>query len=172
MPGWLSGKFFIDFTNSLHYENSLDSLMRTVLNLREPEPPLGQIPPEYQREIHEILEKQEKAEEKNIKIDTTIVENTAIQSNARTQIPFLEADLIWHGGTRSPRGYSNKNPTEMDENGRLVTVIGAGIKQIILWELGWRFDLMIHNNSSYPAFNIQIASTGNAHFASLENCRL
>jgi hypothetical protein len=165
IAGWLAGKFFIDFANSLHYDNNLDSLMRTILNIRETEPPLGQIPEEYVKEITDIQAKQEEAEQENVKIGSTVIENTVIKNK---QVPFLEADLIWHGGSRSPRGYSDKNPQEMDEDGRMVTIIGAGVKPIIFWELGWRFDLVIHNNSSYPAFNIQIESIGAASFSSLE----
>jgi len=166
IASWLSGKFFIDFTNTLHYENSMDNLMRTVLNLREPEPPLGQIPAKYRQEILEMQAKQEQAADENVKIESTVIE-TATVKKADKNRPFLEADLIWHGSSRSPRGYSNKNPTEIDENGQLVTVIGGGVKPIIFWDLGWRFDLTIYNNSSYPAFNIQIESIGTASFASL-----
>lgn len=86
-----------------------------------------------------------------------------------TKAPFLEADLIWDGGLRSPNGYSDKNPTEMDEHGRTVTIIGGnGLKPIIYWELSWKFVLEIHNNSSYPAINVKIESIGQTHFTKLD----
>jgi hypothetical protein len=75
--------------------------------------------------------------------------------------------LILHHSSRSPHGYSSKNPTETDEDGNLITVIGAGVKPIIFWEIGWRFDLVLHNNSSYPAYNIKIESIGDASFSFL-----
>ncbi len=101
-------------------------------------------------------------------INETDIQNIDIAIAANGPKPFLELDLIWTGGSRSPRGYSDKNPTEIDENGRLVTVIGAGIKPIILWAMDWRFDLKIYNNSSYPAFNVKIESIGQVGFSNLE----
>lgn len=85
--------------------------------------------------------------------------------------PFLEVDLFWNGSMRSPRGYSDKNPTEIDENGQLVTIIGAGRKPIIYWELTWKLGLEIHNNSSHPAYNIKIESIGDVHFTKLSQLR-
>ncbi|MHB1180016.1 MAG: hypothetical protein ACYCZO_17025 [Daejeonella sp.] len=87
-----------------------------------------------------------------------------------TKNPFLEAELFWTGASRSPRGYSDKNPTEI-ENGMLVTIIGAGVKPIIFWELNWRFTLAIHNNSSYPAFNLKIENIGVVQFSELGRLR-
>ncbi|TWI97580.1 hypothetical protein JN11_03402 [Mucilaginibacter frigoritolerans] len=82
--------------------------------------------------------------------------------------PYLEVDLVWQRGGRSPRGYSNKNPVEVDENGRWVTFIGAGVKPIIHWELNWSYALKIYNNSSYPAYNICFRQISDLKFTTLE----
>lgn len=172
IPGWLRGKLFIDFTNPLHYENSFENLLSTLLNRREAAPALGRIPERFQEAIAEIVEQQQEREDEQVVLKSIVLDAAEnVSQKASKQKPFLEADLVWHGSSRSPRGYSNKNPTELDENGRLITVIGAGVKPIIFWELSWRFDLQIHNNSTDPAFNIQIESIGDAHFAELEKLR-
>lgn len=79
--------------------------------------------------------------------------------------PFLEADLIWTGGSRAPRGYSNKNPISF-VNGAAVRDVSSN--PIIHWEIKWKYTLAIHNNSSVPAFNVSIESLGEAHFSVLE----
>ena len=83
---------------------------------------------------------------------------------AKSINPILEADLVGGGRSRSPRGYSNKNPIEMHE-GQLVMV--PGLKPIIYWELGWRYKLAIINNSAYPAYNVKIESIGGTHFSEM-----
>jgi len=81
-------------------------------------------------------------------------------------VPFIETDLIWTFGGRSNRGYSEKNPIEMHE-GRPVIIVGN--KPIIHWSLSWNFNFRIYNNSSHPAFNVQVESIGNVHFSFLDN---
>lgn len=82
----------------------------------------------------------------------------------KKSIPILEADLIGGGRSRSPRGYSNKNPTEIHD-GMLVMV--PGNKPIIHWALGWRYKLTIINNSAFPAYNLKIDSVGGTHFSEM-----
>ena len=79
--------------------------------------------------------------------------------------PILEVDLLGGGRSRSPRGMSNKNPIEMHD-GQLVMVPGP--KPIIYWALGWRYKLVIYNNSNFPAFNIAVESVGDVHFSEFE----
>ncbi len=79
--------------------------------------------------------------------------------------PILEVDLIGNGRSRSPRGMSMKNPTELHD-GELVMV--PGNKPIIHWALGWRYKLVIYNNSSYSAFNVKIESVGEVQFSEFE----
>lgn len=69
------------------------------------------------------------------------------------QGPYLEADLVRVRSLRSPNGYSDKNPGEI-ENG--VYVIDVSGKPIIHWALAWELSLIIYNNSSYPAYNISV----------------
>lgn len=80
----------------------------------------------------------------------------------KTQNPFIEADLIWSGGMRGNNGYSWKNREKFGGN-----IIPAWEKPIIHWELSWRFKFVLHNNSSYPAYNIQIKYLNDVQFSEL-----
>ncbi len=88
----------------------------------------------------------------------------SIISIAKSPSPILQADLLGGGRIRSPRGYSNKNPIEMND-GHLVIV--AGLKPIINWALTWRYKLTIINNSAYPAYNVRMESIGTTHFSEI-----
>lgn len=79
--------------------------------------------------------------------------------------PILEADLTGGGRSRVPRGMSMQNPTEIID-GQLVMV--PGLKPIIHWLLTWRYKLIIYNNSSYPAFNVNVESVGELHFSEMQ----
>jgi hypothetical protein len=86
------------------------------------------------------------------------IKGTVQTEGASKNSPFLEAELIFKRGLRSPGEYSNKNPVEQDPDGRYVMLINVGSKPIIHWELTWQLDLVIHNNSSFPAYNIKVTS--------------
>jgi len=43
LPSWLKGKYYIDLSNELHYNNNYDDLKTTLLNARESAPKLGKI---------------------------------------------------------------------------------------------------------------------------------
>ena len=88
------------------------------------------------------------------------------ESNQFVGRPYLEADLIWNGSGRRNMGYSDKNPIEMHE-GQPVMVVGNA--PIIYWELKWNFNLVIYNNSRYPAYNVKVESIGSIHFSQLES---
>jgi hypothetical protein len=81
--------------------------------------------------------------------------------------PYLEADLRYNSSGRSNDGYSDKNPIEIDEQGNAAYVVGLGSKPVIHWRLDWQYTLFIHNNSSYPAFNIKIEQISEQKFSSL-----
>ena len=83
------------------------------------------------------------------------------------KIPFLEADLVWNGGSRSPRGYSRKNPTRMEDGVEVMVINIAENAPIIFWEIQWRLLFSIHNNSSEPAYNITVEETGNIRFGTI-----
>ncbi len=91
-----------------------------------------------------------------------------VKEAAASNEPYLEVDLVWERGGRSPRGHSNKNPVEQDEHGRWVMIIGAGVKPIIHWELSWSYALKIYNNSSYPAYNVIFRQVSDLKFTTLE----
>jgi hypothetical protein len=76
--------------------------------------------------------------------------------------PFIEADLIWSSAGRLNRGYSQKN---IDLYGNEPIQVGSPI--IVFWELDWRFSFVLHNNSSYPAFNIKVEYDSEIKFTSL-----
>lgn len=80
----------------------------------------------------------------------------------KQQNPFIEADLIGVSCFRGNIGYSPKNRKKFGGD-----VIPAGGKPIIFWELNWRFSFILHNNSSFPAYNIRIEPTSNVRFSNL-----
>jgi hypothetical protein len=79
-----------------------------------------------------------------------------------TKRPILEIDFAGGGRGRANGGYSMKNPQEIHD-GRLVIVVGN--EPIIYWSLFWRYQLVIYNNSSYPAYNVRIENVNNVRFA-------
>lgn len=81
--------------------------------------------------------------------------------NNITGTPFLEVDLININSGRYNQGYSDNNPTDTIDG---TSFYSSTNKPIIHWEIEWRFNLVIINNSSYPAYNIQIESIGTDHF--------
>lgn len=82
--------------------------------------------------------------------------------------PYLEAELIYQDSGRRNDGYSTKNLLETDENGQSYYNLGFAIKPIIHWRLDWNYSLIIHNNSSYPAYNIKVDFTSEQQFTNLK----
>ena len=72
------------------------------------------------------------------------------------KLAFLEVDLIWTGGMRLNRGYSEKNKEIYGD-----APIWAGSPLIIHWELKWVLSLVIYNNSNFNAYNLSIEQNGN-----------
>lgn len=64
--------------------------------------------------------------------------------------PIIEADLIWSSGGRTTGGYSDEN----FENGKRHVIVGQDY--IMFYDINWRYNLILMNNSSLPAFNISI----------------
>lgn len=103
---------------------------------------------------------------------TTIADEVIEEVNQSNQFsnksfgrPYLEVDLIWTSGGRWNKGYSNKNPIEIHD-GHPVMVVRD--KPIIYWGLNWYFNLIVHNNSTYPSYNIKIESIGSEQFSHLD----
>jgi hypothetical protein len=103
--------------------------------------------------------------ESKLKLSGEFRNNVSETKDIPSYNPILEVDLIGEGRNRSPRGMSMKNPTEMHD-GQLVMV--PGNKPIIHWALGWRYTLMIYNNSKYAAYNVKIESIGEIAFSEFE----
>lgn len=78
--------------------------------------------------------------------------------------PFLEADLVWNGGSRAPRGYSRRNPTRIENGVEVIVINLAENDPIIFWDIRWRLLFSIHNNSSVPAYNITLEEIGDIRF--------
>lgn len=81
--------------------------------------------------------------------------------------PHLEAELIYLDSGRRNTAYSTKNPIETDENGQSYYNLGFAIKPIIHWRLKWNYWLTVHNNSSYPAYNVKIDFISGQQFTNL-----
>jgi hypothetical protein len=69
--------------------------------------------------------------------------------------PFIEVDLIWSSASRSWIDYSEENFKPGERR-----IIQAGERYISFYDIGWRFDLLIHNNSSLPVFNVSLEQNG------------
>lgn len=83
----------------------------------------------------------------------------------KIEAPFLEADLIWKNGGRYNQGYSNKNPKESIDG---QTVYNVSNHPIIYWEIEWKFNFTIYNNSNFPAYNVSVESIGTEHFTHID----
>jgi hypothetical protein len=167
LPSWMMGVYYLDFSNPTDYKNRFDELMHSLLNIQEKAPALGEIPEKYRKKMEEAAMRYQERSNNDIILEskTEILKSEQPLAKAR-EFPRLEAELIWHGTSRIPRGYSSKNPKEVDENGRTITIITG--KPIIFWDLSWRFEVIIHNNASYPAFNVKVKSIGTNHFDQLD----
>lgn len=89
-----------------------------------------------------------------------------LSGNFKEAFPHLEIDLIFTNRSRLNKGYSRKNPIVI-ENGR--EIIDARNKPLIIWELIWKFKLIITNNSSFPAYNLSLNNVGSIYFTRLES---
>jgi len=78
------------------------------------------------------------------------------------QKPYIEVDLIYSNSMRLNRGYSRKNTEKFKGN-----IIPANGKPIIFWELVWNFSFILHNNSSFPAYNLKIEGISEIEFTNL-----
>lgn len=93
-----------------------------------------------------------------VSVDTiTDVRNLQTESS-----PIIEADLVWQSSARFNNGYSNKNFEKYGNE-----PIMAGSPLVVFWGLDWRFALVLHNNSSYPAYNIRVEPDSDVQFTSL-----
>lgn len=77
------------------------------------------------------------------------------------EIPRLEVELVPRGKWKSPKGLSRNN--KVDENGA-VWIHEA----IYINEIGWKFKIVIRNNSSYPAFYPELEFS-NGRFNQIDN---
>ena len=106
---------------------------------------------------------------KNWKLTAEKEADEKINGQLKTQkkgIPYLEADVIWKNGGRYNQGYSPKNPI-IEFNGK--EAYDVSNNPIIYWELSWKFNFVIFNNSNYPAYNVRVESVGKEHFTYLGN---
>lgn len=109
---------------------------------------------------NELLREWKKVAE--IESSLRLKESAYIQTNG---YPILEADLIYVSGARLHIRYSNKNPI-IFENG--MKVMDVSNNPIIHWKLVWRYHFIIYNNSSLPAFNLNIENLGSIQFSQLD----
>lgn len=78
--------------------------------------------------------------------------------------PIIEVDITGASRSRYQNGASAKNPFEMYEGQRRY------MNPVIFhWVLSWNFKLIILNNSSYPAYNLQIENIGQVQLDEFKN---
>eukprot|EP01029_Cantina_marsupialis_P030235 TRINITY_DN8077_c0_g3_i1.p2 TRINITY_DN8077_c0_g3~~TRINITY_DN8077_c0_g3_i1.p2 ORF type:complete len:310 (+),score=57.55 TRINITY_DN8077_c0_g3_i1:756-1685(+) len=91
-PTWISGKYYIDLSESANIESNFKDLITTILNIRETAPPIGQYKP--QSFNSEPTEKQKMPKSVEIKINGIIVDevseplNDGTPGSALYKIPF------------------------------------------------------------------------------------
>ena len=68
--------------------------------------------------------------------------------------PKIEVDLLYKSSIRTPRGYAEEN---FKDGKRVIKVWEDNIQ---FWDLSWHYQLVIMNNSSFPAYNISIDYSG------------
>lgn len=110
----------------------------------------------YTKEV--LLEWKIVAEEKTSKMLSGAIEQEIKISGK----PIIEIDITGSSRARYPNGVSDKNPFEMYDGQRKYIN-----PKIYHWALNWNYKLVIINNSSYPAYNLQIESIGKVHLTEL-----
>jgi hypothetical protein len=92
LPSWLKGKYFVDFSNDLYFENNFGDLLTTLLNSRETAPPLGQTKSKFINENYnqpEIIHEEDIIKIKGVLIDeVTQPLNDGTRGSALYKIPF------------------------------------------------------------------------------------
>jgi hypothetical protein len=83
--------------------------------------------------------------------------------------PSLVLELKPTGSRRINTAYSDRNPIHTGEDGRTYRLVGGLNKPIIHWALTWEMLLKIHNQSSFPAFNIKIEKVNEKWFTTLDS---
>lgn len=94
-------------------------------------------------------------------MNSAILENLKLEKPLY-QKPYIEADLIYSYNMRLNKGHSPKNKKSKD--GIIFYIEDI---QIVFCELIWEFSFILHNNSTYPAYNIKIEELGDIKFSSL-----
>jgi hypothetical protein len=112
----------------------------------------------YTKEV--LLEWKKVAEEKTSKMLSGANEQEIKISGK----PIIEIDITGSSRARYPNGVSDKNPFEMIDGRRFYAN-----PQIYHWVLSWNFKLIILNNSSYPAYNLQIENIGQVQLDEFKN---
>jgi hypothetical protein len=95
--------------------------------------------------------------------ETFIRENLSGAVGNAPDNPFIEVDLLYDGSSRWNEGYSQKNK---EIYGTAPIPPGSDIS--IHWLLNWSYVMVLVNNSTKPAFNIQIEPISGARFKSID----
>ena len=101
--------------------------------------------------------------------DADIAALANVITETEQEKPSLVLELVPTGSSRINMGYSDKNPIHTDESGRSYTLVGGQNKPIVHWQVTWEMQLKIHNQSSYPAFNIKIEKANEKWFTKLDS---
>lgn len=80
--------------------------------------------------------------------------------------PILEIDFTGASRGRASRNPSYKNPIKAHDQG--FSYVEMNDQTIFHWVLHWRYQLVILNNSSYPAFNVKIDNLNHVPFDTFE----
>jgi hypothetical protein len=142
LPSWLKGKYYIDLSNKIHFENNYNDLKTTLLSSREVAPKLGKIKISDQKIISKstVLEK----EDSSIKIKGILVDeitqplNDGSPGSALYTIPFELSrrpnyewvELFINSWNRPTRHTSMHRSGIASVNGSKIVLDGTTIEEV------------------------------------------
>ncbi len=144
LPSWLQGKYFIDLSDSYHFEKNFEDIITTVLNVREEAPPIGPIPNKFQQQAKPVITDQPLKENEQIKIKGIVVDevtqplNDGSRGSALYKIPFelnRRPDIEWielfiQHFNRPPQFSSMHRPGIASVYGNKVYLDGTTIEEV------------------------------------------
>lgn len=145
IPSWLQGKYYVDLSDEIHYENNYSDLTTTLLNAREIAPKLGKVTTRKTTELrnketkYNPIPKDEPIKIKGIVIDEiTQPRNDGTAGSALYKIPFELnkipsydwTELFINAWNHPPRITSMHRPGIASVYGNQIILDGTTIEEV------------------------------------------
>lgn len=143
IPTWLKGKYYVDLSNEIHFENNFEDLLTTLLNAREKAPSLGTIQSKFikSKVSNEpvFIEKEDEIKIKGILIDeVTQPLNDGTRGSGLYKIPFELnkrpsyewIDLFINSWNRPPSFTTMHRPGIASVYGNKIVLDGTTIEEV------------------------------------------